>query len=59
MLLFASKSTKKQLTNFFFKKSVDGENEKQFNTPRLQDNAVKAQSLARSQVNSIGRATWR
>ncbi len=55
-MLFTPKRRKNQQTKTFLKKSVDGENEKQFNTPRLQDNAVKARSLARSPDSSVGRA---
>ena len=44
-MLFTSKRGKKQQTKTFLKKSVDGENEKQFNTPRLQDKANKAKSI--------------
>lgn len=43
MFLFTklTESRKKQQTNIFNKKTVDGQREKQFNTARLQGNAEK------------------
>ena len=46
MVFFTAISRKKRQTNIYFKKSVDGRNEKQFNTPRLQGKAKKTTSLS-------------
>lgn len=46
MFFFTAISRKKRQTNIFLKKRVDGEKEKQFNTPRLQGKAKKTTSLS-------------
>ena len=42
MLFFSAISRKKHQTNIYFKKRVDGEKEKQFNSGRLQGVTKKA-----------------